>query len=170
MWTECSWPYGTHHLEKQPEKKGWVTLFGYPLGTLCLETSEEIPIHLTAVLCLVHQEPMLGLHVHPTNPVIRSCKKPRDLWHKESYCLQQWDFLWEVCFPHHLLSYSSAELLNELRPLNLYVGLSLPPPSPLQQIVGITLSFCPTAWYLLTTSLSSNTMNNLNKRSVAKKS
>lgn len=46
-----------------------------------------------------------GIHFLPTNPVIKGCKKPRDLWHKESYCWQQWDFLSEICFPHLLLSY-----------------------------------------------------------------
>lgn len=56
-------------------------------------------------VCPVHQEAMLGLHFHPTNPVIRGCKKPRDLWHKESYCFQQWDFLWKICISHFLLSY-----------------------------------------------------------------
>lgn len=48
-------------------------------------------------------------------------------------------------------------------------GLSLPPPSLLQQAIGVTLSFCPTARCSLMASLSSNNMNNLNKRSVTKK-
>lgn len=56
-------------------------------------------------VCPVHQEAMLELHSYPTSPIIRDRKKPRDLWHKESYCLQQQDFLWESCIPHLLPSY-----------------------------------------------------------------
>lgn len=161
----------THHLEEQPEKKGRVTLAGYPLDTLWWKTSEEILTHPTdCCVCPVHQEAMLGLHFHPTNLSSEVARSPEICSIRKATAHNSGLSCERSASPTFFSATSSVEMLNELQPLNLTAGLSLPPPSLLQQTVGVTLFFCPTAWCSLKTNLSSNTMNNLNKRSVAKKS
>lgn len=142
------------------------------LWTLCVwkQVKKYSPIHLTAVYVLFTRRPCWNCTLTPQVLWSEIAKNLEICGIRKVTACNSRISCGRAVSPTFFPATSSVEMLNDHQPLNLSAGLSLPPPSPLQQTVEIILSFCPSAWCSLMTGLFSNTINSLNRRSVAKKS
>lgn len=110
------------------------------------------PIHLTAVYVLFTRTPRWDCAFTPQILSSEVAKSLEICGIRKATACNSGISCGRSASPSFFSATSSVEMLNELQPLNLYAGLPFPPPSLLQQTVGVTLSFCPTAWCSLKTN------------------